>query len=95
MTERRRLYKPEVARNISKLTDIPEHTVNLVIQSFLDSVVDEISKDNIVSLRNFGKFYLIKSSQRRIYDINTKRVLDSTTKPLIGFAISNTIKKIL
>lgn len=59
------MTKAEIVNEIAKATGIEKVTVQTVVESFMESVKDSLSKGNPVYLRGFGSF-IIKTRKEKI-----------------------------
>ena len=62
------MTKAEIVNEVAKATGIEKITVQTVVEAFMESVKDSLSKGNTVYLRGFGSFIIKHRS-----DFNTKQ----------------------
>ncbi len=58
------MTKAEIVNNISKATGIEKATTLAVVEAFMDSVKDSLSKGEPVYLRGFGSFIIKHRAQK-------------------------------
>ena len=64
------MTKAEIVNQISQRTGIDKSTVLIVVESFMDSVKDNLSNEENIYLRGFGSFLLKKRAQKTARNIS-------------------------
>ena len=64
------MTKAEIVNQISQRTGIDKSTVLIVVESFMDSVKDNLSNEENIYLRGFGSFILKKRAQKTARNIS-------------------------
>ena len=78
-----------ISKNFKKITQADA----LDIVDFLfNEISDEIDAGNEVNITNFGKFYIKKSSSRKIFHPETGLPIDVEEKYRVNFKPSKTLK---
>ena len=63
------MTKAEIVNNISNATGIEKATTLAVVEAFMDSVKDSLSKGEAVYLRGFGSFIIKHRAQKAARNI--------------------------
>ena len=58
------MTKAEIVNEVAKATGIEKGTVQTVVEGFMESVKDSVSKGNPVYLRGFGSFIIKHRAQK-------------------------------
>lgn len=69
------MTKAEIVNEIAKSTGIEKVAVQTVVESFMESVKDSLSKGNPVYLRGFGSFIIKHRAQKAARNITKKTTL--------------------
>lgn len=64
------MTKAEIVNQISQRTGIDKSTVLIVVESFMDSVKDNLSNEENIYLRGFGSFILKKRAPKTARNIS-------------------------
>ena len=64
------MTKAEIVNQISQRPGIDKSTVLIVVESFMDSVKDNLSNEENIYLRGFGSFILKKRAQKTARNIS-------------------------
>lgn len=92
------MTKHEIVKEIAKSTGLEVITVTNIVESFMETVKDSMTKDKDIFLRGFGTFAIKKRTQKTARNIskNTTVIIPShnvpTFKPCKEFV--NKVKKI-
>ena len=65
------MTKADIVNEVAKATGIEKATVQIVVESFMESVKNSLAKKNPVFLRGFGSF-IIKHRAEKAASNNTK-----------------------
>ncbi len=63
------MTKAEIVNEVAKTTGIEKMTVQTVIEAFMETVKDSLSKGNPVYLRGFGSFIIRHRAQKTARNI--------------------------
>ncbi len=66
------MTKAEIVNSISKATGIEKATTLAVVEAFMDTVKDSLSKGEAVYLRGFGSFIIKHRAQKAARNITAK-----------------------
>ena len=80
----RTITKRELVNRIAEETDLTKVAVRDVIQSFLDSIVDELSQGNRLEFREFGVFEVRERAARLAQKFKVGRVMRQRVCDEIG-----------
>ena len=69
------MTKAEIVNEVAKATGIEKATVQIVVDSFMESVKDSLAKDNNVYLRGFGSFIVKKRAKKTARNISKNTTL--------------------
>ena len=77
------MTKAEIVNEVAKATGIEKATVQIVVESFMESVKNSLAKGNPVYLRGFGSFILKKRAKKTARNIskNTTIIIDEHNIP--------------
>ena len=64
------MNKAEIVNEVAKATGIEKGTVQTVVEGFMESVKDSVSKGNPVYLRGFGSFLIKKRAKKTARNIS-------------------------
>jgi integration host factor subunit beta len=85
--------KKELIDRISEQTQAKRVVVKRIIQSFLDEVVDELSKDNRLEFRDFGVFETKVRAPRTAQNPKTLARVEVTSKRMVKFKMGRLMKE--
>ena len=87
--------KKDLAKKISKKTLLSVKEATQVVEIIFDSILEELEKDEEVSIVGFGKFYLYQHKPRPVRNPKTQE--EMTLKPYksLKFKCSDKIKRYL
>ncbi len=63
------MTKAEIVNEVAKATGIEKATVQIVVESFMESVKASLSKGNPVYLRGFGSFIIKRRAEKAARNI--------------------------
>jgi len=78
-----------------KVARIPEFVVRIVVNRFLYEINNSFMKLTPVTIRNFGKFKIIRTKARQGRNQFTKKLMVIPPQWKVTFRQSNTIKQLL
>jgi len=84
--------KDLVDRNSARMTNCPRTDVKLVIQSFLDSIIDELGKGNRLEFRDFGVFEVKERAARVAQNPKTLVPVKVPPKRTVKFKVGRLMK---
>lgn len=91
------MTKAEIVNEISKGTGIEKATVQIVVESFMESVKDSLSKGNPVYLRGFGSFIIKRRAEKAARNITKNTTLTIPAHDIPAFkpakVFLNAVKK--
>ncbi len=85
--------KKELIDRISEQTQAKRVVVKRIIQSFLDEIVDELSKDNRLEFRDFGVFETKIRAPRTAQNPRTLARVEVTSKRMVKFKMGRLMKE--
>ena len=89
------MTKAEIVNQVSKTTGIEKIIVQNVVEAFMESVKDSVSKGNPVFLRGFGSFIIKHRAQKAARNITKKTTITIPEHDIPAFKPAKvfTIKK--
>ncbi len=69
------MTKADIVNQVAKATGIEKVTVQTVVEAFMESVKDSVSKNNPVYLRGFGSFIVKHRAQKAARNITKKTTI--------------------
>jgi len=87
------LNKTEIIELISIRTGFTKKKVELIINFFIDKIVDEVQNGKEVEIRGFGNFYQTTQEKRKIKSPIAGKTIDVPAKNKIGFKASKVTEK--
>lgn len=84
------MTKAEIVNEVAKATNIEKATVQTVVEGFMESVKDSISKGNPVYLRGFGSFIIKHRAQKTARNITKKTTLTIPAHDIPAFKPAKT-----
>ena len=87
------ITKKELIDRISEQTQAKRVVVKRIIQSFLDEVVDELSKDNRLEFRDFGVFETKLRASRIAQNPKTLERVEVTSKRMVKFKMGRLMRE--
>ena len=69
------MTKAEIVNEVAKATGIEKATVQTVVEGFMESVKDSVSKGNPVYLRGFGSFIIKHRAKKTARNITKQTTL--------------------
>ena len=69
------MTKAEIVNEVAKATGIEKATVQIVVESFMESVKGSLAKGNPVYLRGFGSFIIKERAEKTARDIHKETTL--------------------
>ena len=87
--------KKDLAKKISKKTLLSIKESTQIVETIFDSILEELERDEEVSIVGFGKFYLYQHKPRPVRNPKTQE--EMTLKPYksLKFKCSDKIKRYL
>jgi len=91
------MTKAEVVSEVAKATGVEKSTVQAVVESFMDTVKDSVSKEEPVYLRGFGSFIVKHRAEKTARNITKNTTLTIPAHNIPAFkpakAFLNEVKK--
>jgi len=87
------ITKKEVIDRIAESTNTKRAVVKSVIQSFLDEIIDELSKNNRLEFRDFGVFETKMRAARRAQNPKTMEQVHVPAKRSVKFKMGRLMKQ--
>jgi len=87
------ITKKEVIDRIAENTNTKRAVVKSVIQSFLDEIIDELSKNNRLEFRDFGVFETKMRAARRAQNPKTMEQVQVPAKRSVKFKMGRLMKQ--
>ena len=69
------MTKAEIVNEVAKATGIEKATVQIVVESFMESVKGSVAKGNPVYLRGFGSFIIKHRAEKTARDIHKEKTI--------------------
>lgn len=69
------MIKPELIQEIANKTRIPKNKIELVVDTMLDTIIDEVKDGEKVLISGFGVFHLTHRKPRNGINPNTREKL--------------------
>ena len=85
--------KKEVIDRIAENTNTRRAVVKPVVQSFLDEIIDELSKDNRLEFRDFGVFETKMRAARKAQNPKTMEQVRVPAKRSVKFKMGRLMKQ--
>ena len=89
----RTITKRELVNRIAEETDLTKVAVRDVIQSFLDSIVDELSQGNRLEFREFGVFEVRERAARLAQNPKTLEKVEVPAKRVVKFKVGRVMRQ--
>ena len=70
-----RIEKPELVKLVSERTSQEAHTVDEIVDAFLDEIYQALKRGDSVSLRGFGSFYVRPGDESWVFRFNPSQRL--------------------
>lgn len=87
--------KKDLSKKLAKKTFLNQKEASMVIDELFDIMIEELKKDEEVSVVGFGKFYLYEHAPRPVRNPKTQEEMVLEAYKSLRFKSSNVIKKIL
>ena len=84
------MTKAEIVNEVAKATGIEKGTVQTVVEGFMESVKDSVSKGNPVYLRGFGSFIIKHRAQKTARNITKRTTLTIPAHDIPAFKPAKT-----
>ena len=91
--ETEQMNKNDIIDLITQKTGVKKRTVDLVVDSFMQSIVSGLEKGEDVSLRGVGRFYTKERKARIGRNPNTGDKIEIKAKNVVKFNPSLSLKK--
>lgn len=85
--------KRDLCEKIAKKTDNTHIIVKEIIQLFLDEIIDELSDEHRIELRDFGVFEIRKRAARKARNPRTGEVAYVPEKSVVVFKVGKLMKE--
>ena len=92
-SQSRTITKRELVNRIAEETDLTKVAVRDVIQSFLDSIVDELSQGNRLEFREFGVFEVRERAARLAQNPKTLEKVEVPAKRVVKFKVGRVMRQ--
>ncbi len=84
------MTKADLVNEISKNTGIEKIDVQKIVESFMDSIKNSLTKNKNVYLRSFGSFVVKKRAKKKARNLHTKKVIEIPEHFIPAFKPSKT-----
>ena len=84
------MTKAEIVNEVAKATGIEKATVQTVVEGFIESVKDSVSKGNPVYLRGFGSFIIKHRAKKTARNITKQTTLTIPAHDIPAFKPAKT-----
>ncbi len=89
----RTVTKKELVNRIAEKTGVTKVVAKEIIQSFLDSIIDELAVGNRLEFREFGVFESRERAARRAQNPRTLEKVDVPAKRIVKFKVGRMMRK--
>ena len=89
----RTVTKKELVNRIAEKTGVTKVVAKEIIQSFLDSIIEELSVGNRLEFREFGVFESRERAARRAQNPRTLEKVDVPAKRIVKFKVGRMMRK--
>ena len=87
------ITKKELVAQIAEKMNIPQSTVKVTVQNFLDEIVSELVKGNRVEFRDFGVFEVRQKAARTAQNPKTLEPVKVPAKHIVKFKMGRLMKE--
>ena len=87
------INKKDIIDHIANTIQAKQVVVRKVVQSFLDEITDELTKDNRLEFREFGVFKTISRSSRTAQNPKTLEKVQVKAKRTVKFKMGRLMKQ--
>jgi integration host factor subunit beta len=85
--------KKELVNRIADRTGVTKVVAKEIIQSFLESIIDELAEGNRLEFREFGVFESRERAARRAQNPRTLEKVDVPAKRIVKFKVGRMMRK--
>ena len=85
-------HTKDLVSDVYKNFQMPKAEANRIVSFILDTVVKKVSKNEKVTLRGFGRFYLYVSNPRQARNPTTGETVNVPAKRRLKFKASNRLE---
>lgn len=85
--------KKELVNRIAETTGVTKVVAKEIIQSFLNSIIDELAQGNRLEFREFGVFESRERAARRAQNPRTLEKVDVPAKRIVKFKVGRLMRK--
>ncbi len=89
----RTITKKELVNRIADNTGVTKVVAKEIIQSFLDSIIDELAAGNRLEFREFGVFETKERAARRAQNPRTLEKVSVPAKRIVKFKVGRLMRK--
>jgi len=89
----RTITKKELVNRIAEKTGVTKVVAKEIIQSFLDSIIDELAEGNRLEFREFGVFETRERKARRAQNPRTLEKVDVPSKRIVKFKVGRLMRQ--
>ncbi|MEM7202781.1 MAG: HU family DNA-binding protein [Planctomycetota bacterium] len=89
----RTITKKELVNRIAEQTGVTKIVAKEIIQSFLDSIIDELAEGNRLEFREFGVFETKLRAARRAQNPRTLEKVSVPQKRIVKFKVGRLMRK--
>ena len=87
------ITKTDLIKAMSEKTKLTQKDVGLVLDAFMESVKESVSKGESVSLVSFGTFEVVDRAARKAVDFRTKEVINIPASKAVRFKVGKGLKE--
>jgi integration host factor subunit beta len=87
------ITKKELVNRIAEKTGVTKVVAKEIIQSFLDSIIDELAEGNRLEFREFGVFESKERAARRAQNPRTLEKVSVPAKRIVKFKVGRLMRK--
>ncbi len=88
------MTKSDIVNILSEQHLLKKKDVSLIIDGFLQQVLENTKKDKKIEIRGFGSFFLHKKKARQIKSPFADKAVDIPAKTILGFKASKSTENI-
>ena len=85
--------KKELVNRIAETTGVTKVVAKEIIQSFLNSIIDELAQGNRLEFREFGVFEIKERAARKAQNPRTLEKVDVPAKRVVKFRVGRLMKQ--
>lgn len=85
--------KKEIIKNVNLSIGFSSKNLQEIIDNLIDVTIDTLVQQQKINIKNFGSFHVYHKKQREGRNPKTKQVFGISSRNVIKFKVSDTLKK--